>query len=112
MTSHPTTRERILVLIAAALIGAPLSILQPRPALADAAGTALQFDGTNDYVTFGPAPALGVTTMTLEAWVKRASGGATMSTGSLGRDGAGGRPLAYPVVFLLLAVRAFSRRDL
>ena len=54
---------------------------------------ALQFDGTNDYVTFGPATStLGTSTFTLEAWVKRASGGTTMTTGSLGFDGSGGRP--------------------
>ena len=41
---------------------------------------------------------LGVTSFTLEAWVNRATGGATMSTGTLGFDGAGGRPLAYPVL--------------
>ena len=41
---------------------------------------------------------LGVTSFTLEAWVKRAAGGATMSTGSLGLDGTAGRPLAYPVL--------------
>jgi hypothetical protein len=35
-------------------------------------GSALQFDGRNDYVTFGAAPSVGVTTFTLEAWVKRA----------------------------------------
>ena len=65
-----------------------------------AANYALQFDGTNDYVTFGAAPSLGVTTFTLEAWVKRsATGGLTMTTGSLGFDGAGGRPNGiYPVV--------------
>ena len=31
----------------------------------------LQLDGVNDYVTFGPAPTLGVTTFTLETWFKR-----------------------------------------
>ena len=58
----------------------------------------LQFDGTNDYVTFGAAPGLGVTSFTLEAWVKRAAGGIVMSTGSLGFDNSGGRPNIYPVV--------------
>jgi hypothetical protein len=41
---------------------------------------------------------LGVTAFTLEAWVKRASGGATMSTGTNGFDNAGGRPYIYPVL--------------
>ena len=61
-------------------------------------GSAVQFDGTNDYVTFGPN--LNATSFTLEAWVKRnATGGVTMSTGTNGFDGAGGRPNGiYPVV--------------
>ena len=59
-------------------------------------GAALKFDGINDYVTFGPN--LNATNFTLEAWVKRDAGGATMTTGSLGLDGTAGRPLAYPVL--------------
>ena len=31
---------------------------------------AIDFGGTNAYVTFGPAPALGVSTMTIEAWFR------------------------------------------
>ena len=70
------------------------------PQTPPAGAYALQFDGTNDYVTFGPATStLGTSTFTLEAWVRRAAGGTTMSTGSLGLDGAGGRPNgAYPVL--------------
>ncbi len=42
---------------------------------------------------------LGVTSFTLEAWVKRAAGGATMTTGTNGFDGTGNRPDgAYPVL--------------
>ncbi|MBK7319521.1 LamG-like jellyroll fold domain-containing protein [Candidatus Villigracilis affinis] len=42
---------------------------------------------------------LGVTSFTLEAWVKRAAGGLTMSTGTNGFDGGGGRPNGiYPVL--------------
>jgi hypothetical protein len=60
------------------------------------AGCGLQFDGLNDHVTFGPN--LNATNFTLEAWVKRGSGGATMTTGTNGMDGQSGRPLAYPVL--------------
>src|SRR5215216_6221036 len=60
-------------------------------------GSALQFDGTNDYVTFGSASGLGVTTFTLEAWVKRDAGGTAMGTGT-GGLGSGTFPLAYPVL--------------
>ena len=59
-------------------------------------GAAVKFDGVNDYVTFGPN--LNASSFTLEAWVKRNSGGATMTTGSNGLDGTSGRPLAYPVL--------------
>jgi len=49
---------------------------------------ALQFDGSNDYVTFGPATnspgALGVTNFTIECWLKRTGAGATASTGTGG----------------------------
>ncbi|MCB0152226.1 MAG: LamG domain-containing protein, partial [Caldilineaceae bacterium] len=31
-------------------------------------------------------------------WIKREAGGATMTTGTDGLDGSGGRPLAYPVL--------------
>ena len=63
------------------------------PAATAAAGNnALQFDGTNDYVTFGAAPSLGVTTFTLETWFKRTGAGVGVTTGS------GGIPLAIPLV--------------
>ena len=68
------------MLLSALLTGAQAAGAAP-------AGNALQFDGTTankQHVTFGAAPGLGVTTFTLEAWVKRAAvGGLTMSTGSL-----------------------------
>ena len=42
---------------------------------------------------------LGVTSFTLEAWVKRDIGGVTMTTGGNGFDGGGGRPNGlYPVL--------------
>ena len=69
------------------------------PVRAAPAGTALQFNGSSQYVTFGQATTtLGATSFTLEAWVNQSSGGKSMSTGSLGLDGASGRPLAYPVL--------------
>ncbi|MEO6741614.1 MAG: hypothetical protein ABIP20_15325, partial [Chthoniobacteraceae bacterium] len=49
-----------------------------------AAGTALSFDGVNDYVTFGPAPSLGSATFTIETWFKRTGTGVGTSTGSGG----------------------------
>ncbi len=45
---------------------------------------ALQFDGANDYVTFGPAPSLGSATFTIETWFKRTGTGAGTNTGSGG----------------------------
>ncbi len=49
-----------------------------------AVNTAIDFGGTNAYVTFGAAPGLGVTTMTLEAWFRRDGAGLTAQTGSGG----------------------------
>ena len=56
------------------------------------AGKALQLDGTNDYVTFGSAPSLGVATFTLETWFKRTGAGVGTNTGS------GGVANAIPLV--------------
>ena len=36
---------------------------------------ALQFDGTNDYVTFGTASGLGASQFTLEVWFNWTGGG-------------------------------------
>ena len=57
-----------------------------------AAGSALQFNGTNQYVTFGAAPALGVTTFTLETWFKRTGAGIGVTTGT------GGITSAIPLI--------------
>ena len=103
-SSRPSSSRRPTrfgaALVSASLLASLLTVVPTQRVLADPAGTALQFDGTNDYVTFGPATStLGTSTFTLEAWVKRASGGATMTTGSLGFDGSGGRPNGlYPVL--------------
>ena len=57
------------------------------------AGNALDFDGTNDHVTFGQATAgLGVTSFTLETWFRRDGAGVATSTGS------GGVTNAIPLV--------------
>ncbi len=45
---------------------------------------ALDFDGTDDHVTFGPAVGLGLTTLTIEGWVRRDGIGTGTSTGSGG----------------------------
>ena len=49
-----------------------------------AAGTAVSFDGVNDYVTFGPAPGLGSATFTIETWFKRTGVGVAASSGTGG----------------------------
>ena len=48
------------------------------------AQTGLQFNGTNQYVTFGRADSLGVQQFTIETWFKRLGAGATTSTGTGG----------------------------
>src|SRR4051812_9279449 len=50
------------------------------------AGTAIVLDGVNDYVTFGPTPALGVSTFTIETWFLRTGPGVSTSTGYGGID--------------------------
>lgn len=52
---------------------------------------ALRFDGTDDYVTMGAAPALGVTNFTLECWIYWTGGSGTASSGTGGVTG-------YPIV--------------
>jgi Concanavalin A-like lectin/glucanases superfamily/Bacterial Ig domain/Cadherin-like domain/Putative Ig domain/Calcineurin-like phosphoesterase len=82
--------------LAATSIGS-LGTVAPTPVVA-AAHTALEFDGTNDYVSFGQATStLGAATFTLEAWVNRVPGGDLMGTGT-GGIGAGTIPQAYPVL--------------
>ncbi|MDO8941890.1 MAG: DNRLRE domain-containing protein, partial [Desulfobacterales bacterium] len=49
-----------------------------------AASGGLQFDGSNDYVTLGQAPGLGLGQFTIETWFKRTGAGTTTSTGSGG----------------------------
>jgi concanavalin A-like lectin/glucanase superfamily protein/Big-like domain-containing protein/K319-like protein len=48
------------------------------------AGSALQFNGSSQYVTFGPAPALGTRSFTLETWFIRLATGVPTSTGTGG----------------------------
>ena len=48
------------------------------------AGSAMQFDGTNDYVTFGSASGLGVTSFTVETWFNWTGGGTVTSSGTGG----------------------------
>src|SRR6266545_4610888 len=61
---------------------------------ASAAGSAsaLQLNGSSQYVTFGAAPGLGAATFTLETWFKRTGAGIGTSTGS------GGIASAIPLV--------------
>ena len=56
------------------------------------AQNAIDFDGTNDYVTFGAAPSLGLPTFTLECWFKREGTGVATTTGT------GGVTSAIPLV--------------
>ncbi|MBK8784602.1 MAG: tandem-95 repeat protein [Anaerolineales bacterium] len=62
-------------------------------------GSAVRFDGTNDYVNFGTTGRdnLGSSTFTLESWVYRTTGGVLMGTGT-GGLGDLGLPQGYPVI--------------
>jgi len=59
---------------------------------APATAGSLQFDGSNDYVTFGTAPELGLSTFTIECWFKR------QGTGQITTTGSGGVTNAVPLV--------------
>ncbi len=48
------------------------------------AQSAVQFDGTNDHITFGSASALGASNFTLEVWFRRTGAGVATSTGTGG----------------------------
>jgi hypothetical protein len=69
-------------LLSASLIGPAVGPIPIAKAMA-LGNTAVQFDGTNDHITFGTAPTLGASTFTLEAWFKWTGGGVTTSTGAL-----------------------------
>ena len=50
----------------------------------NAVNRALDFGGTNEYVTFGAAPGLGVSTFTIETWFRRDGAGMATNTGTGG----------------------------
>ncbi|MGZ6345819.1 MAG: hypothetical protein ACXWOW_10945, partial [Candidatus Limnocylindrales bacterium] len=83
---HVTAQSRRVsaVLMAAFMVASFFTVVPARPVLADLAGKALQFNGSSQYVTFGAAPSLGLTTFTLEAWVKRTGAGVATTTGTGG----------------------------
>jgi fibronectin type 3 domain-containing protein len=60
------------------------SEISATPAALPPAANALQLDGSSQYVTFGPAPSLGASRFTLEAWINWTGGGAGTSTGNGG----------------------------
>ena len=75
--SHTTSRNVLLWL----LLSVALPLMASAPASAQ---RAVDFDGTNDFITFGAAPDLGLAQFTLECWLKREGTGATTSTGTGG----------------------------
>lgn len=63
-----------------------LLVTANRAPVAAQAADALSFGGTDAYVTFGPASALGLSTFTLETWFRRDGAGQTAYTGTDGVD--------------------------
>ncbi len=57
-----------------------ITVIDPGPA----PNFGLDFDGTNDHVTFGDNPALGLSQFTLETWFRRDGAGVQTSSGSGG----------------------------
>ncbi|MFZ1528254.1 MAG: LamG-like jellyroll fold domain-containing protein, partial [Ferruginibacter sp.] len=63
------------------------------------AQSALQFDGTNDYTSFGAAsPSLNVSAFTLEAWIRIQGAGITTTTSGAGGGGLEGANAVVPLV--------------
>ena len=58
----------------------------------DSAGSALDFDGSDDHVTLGPASGLNSNTFTIESWFRRDGSGVAASTTS-GTGGVSAAPL-------------------
>lgn len=54
--------------------------------------SALDFDGANDYISFGAAPKLNTPSFTLEAWIRMEGAGVTTTTGT------GGIAAAIPII--------------
>ena len=75
MGSATSSSFRSILLVAITMLFVPGT----RPAEAQ---TGLELDGANDYVTFGTASDLGVSTFTAEAWIFRNGPGTTASTGT------------------------------
>ena len=75
----PARRRLTPALLVMAMVAALLPLGQAATA---ATNTAVQFDGTNDYVTFGTAAGLGATQFTLELWFRRTGTGVNTSTGT------------------------------
>ncbi len=59
----------------------------PPPPPPASSNYAVQFDGANDYVTFGAASAVNAASFTIETWFKRTGPGISTSTGSGGLNG-------------------------
>ena len=72
--------RKFLVSTVVSLLFAGFLVTSP----ATATDTALDFDGSNDYVTFGNAIELGLAQFTIECWFKREGTGVTVSTGTGG----------------------------
>ena len=85
------TTRRFAGVIALALV-LPILPIGMQAASARNGDLALQLNGTSQYVTFGAAPSLGTTTMTLELWFKRTAEGVATGTGS------GGLTAAVPLL--------------
>src|SRR5215208_70604 len=78
-------------LVATLAIGTSI-LLSGAGATAAPTPTALQLNGSTQYVTMGAAPGLGAAQFTLETWFKRTGAGVGTSTGS------GGLTSAIPLI--------------
>jgi hypothetical protein len=76
---HETRISQILFLL---IILTSLVGLNPTNVIDAPDGIPVQFDGSNDYVTFGQTPnTLGLSSFTLESWINWTGSGVTTSSG-------------------------------
>ena len=83
MRSRPSPRRSIAALVCV-LLAVPMLPATPVAALVPGTEASLTFNGSNQYVGFGDAPATGVQSFTIEAWFRRTAAGIATTTGTGG----------------------------
>lgn len=81
VSSRQVIRLLLILAVLILYVAVPRSIRVEAATFAQLGGWALDFNGTDAYVTFGPATSLGLQIFTLETWFRRDGPGQTTTTG-------------------------------